>query len=108
MHFWDASDIAVFSIWEPFFSSIVNLTRGYAFYAVTARHLIERIRDLGIDECTYVRLNRRDDTAIEVAMDLSDWIFHEDDRVDVAVAALGPSIISDFDHNALPDDMLSE
>src|SRR5262249_36939137 len=56
--------------------------------AVTARHVIDRIRDLSIDAQVYFRLNQRGGDAIEASMPLSDWVFHSDSRVDVAVAPL--------------------
>jgi hypothetical protein len=83
-------------------------------YAVTARHVIEAMngRDLvnggpskcaSIDNCSHFRLNTRQHGCSEISLPLSEWIFHPDDRIDVAVACM-PDF--DGDHLWIPRSML--
>jgi hypothetical protein len=65
-------------------------------YAVTARHVIEGIRDKGLDK-VLLRVNRKTGDADWIATHVKDWNFHPDEAVDVAVMPFEP--FSGFDHN---------
>lgn len=54
-------------------------------YAVTAKHVIDNIRDIRCDE-VYLRTNTIEGNARWYATDIANWIFHPDDlEVDVAI-----------------------
>lgn len=57
-------------------------------YLVTARHVIERIQQTGRGNACLVRLNLKGRGAQSLPMDLSHWIFHDDSRVDLAIAPI--------------------
>ena len=74
---------------------------GYISYAVTARHVIQRISDLGIDGKTYFRMNDRNHGAKYIEMPMSAWIMHDDPTVDVAIAAMEFDYAL-YDHTTIP------
>jgi len=71
-----------------------------AVYAVTARHVIEEIGKRS-DGCVYCRVNTRQHGAQFVPIGISDWVFSDDSRVDVAVAPI-PLNFDVCDHKLLP------
>jgi hypothetical protein len=79
-------------------------TEEIAGYAVTAAHVIERIKELGIDDNTYFRMDNRQHGVQYVAMPLAEWVRHDDPKVDVAVAALDVDN-EIYDHLFIPTDM---
>src|SRR5260370_36964039 len=52
-------------------------------YAVTARHVLDGIRDKGLDK-GLLRVNRKSGGAAWILRRAKDWIFHPDEAVDVA------------------------
>jgi hypothetical protein len=72
-------------------------------YLITAKHVIDNIRDKGCDK-VYLRVNLRNQSATWVETDIQSWKFHPDDLaldvVDVAVMIVNLS--SAFDHRLLP------
>lgn len=75
-------------------------------YIVTARHVVEKIKTLGRGSHCYVRVNVKGRGLHSLPLDLSHWVFHEDDRVDVAVAVIDIREIY-IDHMAIPTDFLA-
>jgi hypothetical protein len=66
-----------------------------ATYVVTARHVIDAIKERAVDGNTYLRLNTREQGAQYARLPISHWFFCDDSRIDVAVAPLSmaePSI----------------
>jgi hypothetical protein len=75
-------------------------------YVVTAKHVIDKIRDKGVGGRACLRLNFKDSGARWVEIDLSyDWLFHPtDSEVDVAVLKWG--FPEECDHIPLSMNML--
>ncbi len=72
---------------------------------VTARHVIDGIRNLGVDK-VYIRYNDINGTSNWLAHPISNWKFHPSDAaVDVAVMSVG--IPSNFDHLAIATSMVA-
>jgi hypothetical protein len=69
-------------------------------YIVTAKHVIDKIRDRNCDKVC-VRVNRINDVAIWVETDINRWIYHPDadEIIDVAVFKVGLPLT--FDHLTL-------
>jgi hypothetical protein len=65
-------------------------------YVVTARHVVQGIRDKGIDK-VLLRVNRKSGDAAWIETRVKDWNFHPDKAIDVAVLPFEPFI--GFDHN---------
>jgi hypothetical protein len=78
-----------------------NLAEGrdgdYAVYFVTARHVVENIRRDARDSLCHLRMNTKQGGIENIAIPVSDWVFHEDSRIDVAVAPIEVDF-SNFDH----------
>jgi len=75
-------------------------------YLVTAKHIIEKIEEVSVDQIIHVRVNIKDGTAtfLEVPMDLVK--FHpEDTSVDVAVIQM-PTISEVLDVQTIPLDLM--
>ena len=70
-------------------------------YAITARHVIEEINKHGNDGKVYCRMNTRHRAFEFVPTDLSQWVFNDDQRIDVAVAPMQIEF-TDWDHEVLP------
>jgi hypothetical protein len=73
-------------------------------YLVTARHVIDYIRNLGLDQ-VWLRLNRRSGSAVWASVPINQWLTHpEGPSVDVAVlhTSLGP----ETDHLMIPFKMV--
>lgn len=74
-------------------------------YAVTARHVIDGLRKLGVTD-VQLRVNKKDDTdpLQTLSTEISKWVVHpSDDTIDAAVLELG--IPGDLDHLAIPYSM---
>ena len=70
-------------------------------FAVTARHVIDDIREISADGKLYLRLNFIDGSARYVGTELSKWRLHPtDSSVDVAVFPV--PILEKYDHLAYP------
>lgn len=69
-------------------------------YAITAKHIIDKIRDQGADKVC-LRLNFRNGNARWIETKTSDWYFHPDES-DVDVALLRMSLPQESDHLYLP------
>lgn len=57
-------------------------------YAVTARHVIEKIRDQGLEE-VFLRVNLKDGTLGYARTHISEWLFPHDETVDLALRLVG-------------------
>jgi hypothetical protein len=68
-------------------------------YVATAKHVLNKIRDLGLDRAI-LRVNLRgSNEAISLDTNLSDWVTHIDEAVDVAVL---PFVMHGLDHLYYP------
>ena len=68
-----------------FFVGIPSQDNMSFIHTVTARHVIDDVRNKGLDK-VYLRLNSRAGDVSEVETDINDWYFHPTDKsVDVAV-----------------------
>ena len=76
-------------------------------YLATARHVIDRIRDLGLDSI-YIRVNRKSGDAVWKRTALKDWHNHPDGKqADVAVASF--TLSDDLQHLPYPlDGMITQ
>lgn len=75
-------------------------------YVVTARHVIERVRELSDDAKVYIRLNSTEVEGSAVFETPNDsWVFHDDSKVDVAVATL--PLPKSMDHSAIKFESLA-
>jgi hypothetical protein len=79
---------SAFWITRPF---APDLSENFA-YLVTAKHVINLIRDKGLDGA-YLRVNRRDGTSRWIETKLKDWVTH--DTADVAAFQMGISEVMD-------------
>lgn len=69
-------------------------------YLVTARHVIDGIRDLGLDR-VLIRLNIEDGRSTWLESSLRDWVFHPSEpEVDVAIVRI--TILEPMDHASYP------
>jgi hypothetical protein len=68
-------------------------------YAVTAKHVIQKIKDKGIDAVLF-RLNVKGSTARWAMSKMQDWHFHADPTVDVALMRFG--LTEQMDHKVFP------
>jgi hypothetical protein len=76
-----------------------------ATYAVTARHVIEAIKERGIDGRTHIRFNSENGAAW-TETELSDWIYSDDSSVDVAVAPISGKVLA-YGHKFIPSTMFA-
>ncbi len=75
-----------------FFSMPHDVPRWSSMYVVTAKHVIEGIRQHSTDATVYLRVNSKQDGAIFVKSDLDAWITDEGDHfLDVAALQWMPS-----------------
>jgi hypothetical protein len=77
-------------------------TTSSRMYAVTARHIIDKLGKNGVAE-TVLRLNPKTQNAplITITIPLSNWFVHPSDKsIDVAITEMG--IPSDADHLVMP------
>jgi hypothetical protein len=72
----------------------------YFPYVITAKHIIDNIRDAGANKVC-LRLNRKDGNANWIETEIMDWYFHPDDS-EVDVALLKMSLPLGSDHLYLP------
>jgi|APEBP8051072266_1049373.scaffolds.fasta_scaffold12711_2 hypothetical protein len=68
-------------------------------YAVTAKHVITSIKDNGLD-VAYIKVNQKNGDSEYVSTKISDWLYHDDVSVDIAVH---PFSVDDFDHLLFPE-----
>jgi hypothetical protein len=71
-----------------------------AYYLVTARHTIDQFLKRDIID-THLRFNARNSNAQYVSIPTSQWLFNEDDRIDVAVLPIDLNL-SEIDHKYIP------
>jgi hypothetical protein len=72
-------------------------------FAVTARHLIEGVRERSSDGKVYVRMNFRDGGWRMIATDIDAWRFHPtDSHTDVAVLPFSSAFSANHDHQFFP------
>jgi hypothetical protein len=81
-----------------------NETGPHTAYAITAAHVIEKMKERGTDGQAYFRLNLKNHGAEWVSLPLSEWEFHDDRRIDVAAAAINIDFRG-LDHLFLPSPM---
>ncbi len=74
--------------------------QAYAVYAVTAKHVIEGIRKLGLTT-TWLRLNTHNGEAVWTQVSMEQWFFSPTDA-SVDVAILQVSLPGELDHLILP------
>ncbi len=71
-----------------------------ATYLITAKHVIEKIKDLGIHEIL-LRVNLADGKSVPISVPINLWRFHPTDKnVDVAILNIG--MPDNWDHLMLP------
>jgi hypothetical protein len=88
-----------------FFVGVVTPTPEYPLlsftYAVTAKHVIDAIKENSFDGKVYFRLNFKSENAKFISSKLADWRFHpSDESVDVAVLPI--QMPKEFDHLFYP------
>jgi hypothetical protein len=71
-----------------------------AGYLMTARHVLQKIKDRAIDGKAIVRCNRTSGGAVEVETDLSNWREHEQSTADVAAMRVHLPV-QEWDHRFL-------
>jgi len=77
-----------------------GLSQAEPVYAVTARHVIDAIRNIGASE-VYLRVNLASGNAAWVKSELSDWYAHPtDSTIDVSILKTG--VPNDWDHVVVP------
>jgi hypothetical protein len=69
-------------------------------YAVTAKHVIEGIKNKGLEK-VFLRMNLKDGQVGLFATNISDWIYHNDVNVDIALHPIG--LNANFDHLLYPE-----
>lgn len=69
-------------------------------YAVTAKHVIEGVKNKGLEK-VFLKLNLTDGQSGLFATNISDWIYHNDKNVDIAIHPIG--LQSNFDHLLYPE-----
>jgi hypothetical protein len=91
----------VFLVGYPLFPSEPD--GPHAFYAITARHVIEQVVEHG-DGIPYCCINTRQDGIQFLPVPCDNWVFNEDERVDVAVAHI-PLDARTVDFRIMPTSM---
>lgn len=72
---------------------------GCPCYAITARHVIDGIRSLGLDS-VYIRVNLKNGKSAHYSSKIEEWYFHPTDKsIDVAIIKTG--VPDNFDHLVL-------
>jgi len=74
---------------------------GFRAYVVTAKHVIEGIRNKGVDH-VFIRANRKSGDSLYYETEIKDWIYHKDNDVDIALYPNGPGIPPETDHLVFP------
>lgn len=69
-------------------------------YLVTAKHIIDGIRNLGLDQ-VFIRINLKDGSVKTFLIGIDEWILHEDYNVDVAILPI--AFNEDVDHLYYPE-----
>jgi hypothetical protein len=82
-----------------FVSRDVPSTDRVFVYAVTAKHVIKKIKDKGLDAVLF-RLNLKGLNAQWAKSKMEDWVFHPDSTVDVALMRFG--MTDQMDHRVFP------
>ena len=61
-----------------------------AVYTVTAKHVIEGIRNKSIDKKVYIRVNPKGGEAVFKVFDIDEWVSHPDDpSIDITLTPIG-------------------
>lgn len=91
-----------------FFVSVPLEKKEYqVIYLITAKHVIEGIRERSIDQKVYVRMNLKSEPAKLVETPIENWLFHpQEANVDVAVLNWIPSQ-DIFDYRTIPLEMVA-
>ncbi len=86
-----------------FFVSVPLEIPGFqVVYLITAKHIIEGIRERSIDQKVYVRMNLKSEPAQLIQTSIENWIFHpKESNVDVAVLNWAPPQ-DIFDYRIVP------
>lgn len=89
-----------------FFASMPSLIPDITYpYLITAKHVIEGIKQKSNDNKVYIRINRKDSPSILVTTDIMYWKFHPSTQnVDVAAIQLAPDQ-SIYDYLTIPSSM---
>ncbi|TKS59285.1 MAG: hypothetical protein EWM72_02297 [Nitrospira sp.] len=89
-----------------FFVTILDRAANFTSrYAVTARHVLDGIKNNCSDRKVYIRLNRMNGGVDYFFTTLNQWLTHPTDpSVDVAVLPVEESLISDFNIGYIPDE----
>lgn len=74
-------------------------------YLVTARHVIEGVKDLGLEH-VYVRMNTKDGSLGYASTSISQWIFPKDSTIDLALCPAG--LPSQFNHKLLHTSLFAD
>lgn len=75
----------------------------WILYAVTARHVVQNIRALGLEK-VYLRSNLKDGTCAWFDLDLEDWFYDSSSpTLDICAALIGPVPEMDFKWVEVPD-----
>ena len=76
---------------------VEDLEGQHFVYLVTAKHLIEGIREKSIDQKVYVRLNFTNKPADLIGTSIEQWVYHPTDAsVDVAILPWAPPDMIDY------------
>lgn len=83
-------------------------TTKYFVYAVTAKHLIERVEEMTEDGLVYLRVNFAEQGAQWLQTNIGDWYSHPDeDNVDVSVLPVSLPFGHGLDHRFVRGDVLA-
>lgn len=75
---------------------------GYMTCLVTARHVIEGIRNHSTDGRCYLRINTTDGNNAEIPVDLAEWVVHPEAERHIDVAVLPGVPRGSFDYRVFP------
>jgi hypothetical protein len=82
-----------------------NINNKVAPYLITAKHIIDKIKEHSIDQKIYLRINLKNATAQFIETSVSSWKFHPSEtNVDVAILPWAPPFES-FDYRIVPIEM---
>lgn len=85
-----------------FFASVPLELEHQVVYLITAKHIIEGIKERSIDQKVYVRINLKSEPARLVETPIENWLFHpQEANVDVAVLNWIPTQAI-FDYRIIP------
>lgn len=88
---------------SAFFVGGVNEKGAYSSFLVTARHVIDGIRNLGFSE-VFIRANTADGESIWIPCPSSDWLFHPSGK-SADIAFLTAGVPNGYDHLVVPVSM---